>query len=154
NKQWDRLCKFGVWLKLADSLSPLQNTTPLKMLWACSMGYIELAIQFITREGTSRTTRTRGGWTPLLEALRALSQIASTYLKDAPRGEVTKLVEFAKMMIDDKRIDLNATVVDEALIASRPSDWDDFGNGHTALSLCLQGPERFNPELVETLLRN
>jgi len=120
------------------------------------MGLVELAIQFITKDGTSRTTKTRSGWTPLIETLRAISEIPHPYTSqtDKARGEVPKLVEFAKMLIDDKRIDLNLLVVDEVLFLTRDNDWDDYGNGHTALSLCLQGTDRYNPALVDAILKS
>lgn len=128
----------------------------MKLLWACSFGLTELAIQLITRDGTSRTTKTSNGWTPLLEILRSINDIQHPYSKmpEHARGEVPKLVAFAKMLIDDKRIDINGTVVDEVLWLGRDRDWDDFAVGHSALSLCMQGNDRYNPHLVRHILKS
>eukprot|EP01122_Echinamoeba_exundans_P008344 TRINITY_DN2751_c0_g2_i3.p1 TRINITY_DN2751_c0_g2~~TRINITY_DN2751_c0_g2_i3.p1 ORF type:complete len:456 (+),score=43.92 TRINITY_DN2751_c0_g2_i3:1-1368(+) len=130
------------------------NPIPMKLLWACSHGLVELAYQLIMREGTSRTTKTKVGWSPLNEIMRFILSVPTPFpLERGPAGsEMPKLLELAKMVASDQRIDVSLAAVDEMRALNYEYEWDDTVIGYSPFSMCLQSYSHFNPELLGLLL--
>lgn len=144
---------FDVYLLSLAFLNVFQNAVPLKLLWACSHGLVELAYQLIMREGTSRTTKTKVGWSPLNEILRFLLTIPTPFAteKASAAAEMHKLMELARMVASDSRIDVSLAASDEVKAFQFECEWDDSTIAYSPFSLCLQGYAHYNPDMLALL---
>lgn len=126
----------------------------MKLLWACSHGLVELAYQLIMREGTSRTTKTKIGWSPLNEIMRFMLTVPTPFPleKGGASPEMTKLQEIARMIAGDGRIDVSMRAIDEIKKFHFDCEWDDTVQGYSPFSMCLQSYSHFNAEMLAILL--
>jgi hypothetical protein len=67
-------------------------------------------------------------------------------------SEMPKLLELARMVASDPRIDVTLSAIDEMRALNYEFEWDDTVIGYSPFSMCLQSYSHFNPDLLGLLL--